>query len=306
MELVKTDVINVISDEEIDKLIDLKIEEIKNNQEIRNKIKIAINIDADVDITGMIFKSKKYDRFSRLLGNRKLDERNVKKLEEDIRVNGYKESQPIIVDGEGNVVDGEHRKKSCENLELPIVFAIEITENSLKTTQGLNLNQTNWKLHDFINSYAQMGFEDYINFKRLIEEEGISESMCIWLIYRTRNATAQQSIKEGRLVCREAEIEEVKRKVDMLKDIQNVIPSNLKEEKEIRNSILSDKVGMALLKIANEKNYSHSRMIKQVREKYRSIDKGNMKSAGRSLVEIYNLKLAKHSGNRLRSYDEID
>lgn len=282
-----------------------KLYEVLENGEILEQLKIALKEDKDVEISGLIFKSNKYGIFKRLSGNRELDNNNVKKLKESIQENGYKKSQPITIDEAWNILNGQHRRKVCEELGLPIFFTIEYTENdSLKITQDFNQNQKNWALIDYIKSYADRGFEDYKKFIKLCQDENIQPSLAIWLLYSSRNGVIQNRIKNGELRCENRDIERAKKILNNIREIKECIPNTLPEERALRRAILSDKVAVPLMVIMEEENYRHDRMLKQVKEYFRSIDKRNMSTAGESLVALYNHRL-RDQNSRLRKYSDM-
>ena len=80
--------------------------------------------------------------------------------------------------------------------------------------------------------------------------------------------------------------------------------NTLPEERALRRAILSDKVAVPLMVIMEEENYRHDRMLKQVKEYFRSIDKRNMSTAGESLVALYNHRL-RDPNSRLKTYSDM-
>lgn len=286
--------------------IEAKVLNILEENNLVAEIKKAIELDEEVKIAGIIFESKKYSKLNRLSGNRNIDVNNVKKIESSVVENGYKKSQPIIVDSDLSIIDGQHRLQVCKNMDIPVYFTVEgASDDSLKLTQDLNRNQKNWGLSDYIQSFADRGYKDYQNFIEFISREKINISLGIWFLYKSRNGETQSKIKEGRLKCAELEIYKIKSTLDKIRELKNAIPSNLKQEKELIKAMESDKIAVPLMVIMEESNYSQERMLKQISALYRSIDKRSMAVAGDSLVEMYNHKLGKNSPNRLRAYNEI-
>lgn len=287
--------------EKIEALV-LNILEDKN---ILNQLRIALELDKDVQIVGLNFKTEAYDKFGKLQGNRVLCEANLKRLAKSIDENGFKSSQPITIDENKSLVNGQHRHKICETKKIPVVFNVETsTQDSLKITQDFNKYQKNWSLLDFVNSYADRGFDDYIRLLDLVEAENITLSLAIWLLYRSRNGVVQSQIRNGELRCSDADIISIQRVLRHLVEIKECIPDNLPEEKKLRDAIFSDKLAVPLSVIMSESNYNHQRMLKQVRELYNSIDRRNMSSAGESFCSIYNYRL-KDSSGRLRLYAQM-
>lgn len=270
------------------------------NDDILDQVINAMQLDDNISITGLIFETKKYDEFNKLSGNREVDLSNVKRITESIKENGYKRSQPITIDKDLNIIDGQHRKICCEKLGIEVPFVIESNHSdSLKLTQDLNSSQRNWNISNFINSYADRGFTSYILFNNFLKEEEISSSILIWLLYHSRNGKVQSDIKQGKLVCTKEQLDQIRIVIQKAKEVRGVIPVKTVQYKEF----MKDKVLMPLIIIMDQEEYSHARMIKQMRDEYFTLRTDSMSNAGTSFVDIYNRKLSKK--NRLKEYNKM-
>lgn len=285
-------------------MIDIK-ETIKR-EDVAKNIKLVTDKDPETQVSGLIFTTTDYDIFNFLTGNRTINANNVKKLKESISENGYKKSQPIIVNQDFEIIDGQHRFVACEELKLPIYFTIEREdEDSIKLTQDLNKNQKNWGLIDYIKSYVDRGYQDYINFLRFVEDRNLSVTTAIVLAWGTRNANIRNKIMQGKIeftVYEENRVDEI---INRLKEIKEKIPNNLDIEKKLRNAILGENFAAVMVKIMRQDNYDHNRMLKQISTNYRSIDLRNRNTMGDSLVAIYNKKL-KNKEDKLPYYVDME
>lgn len=297
--------INNSTDEIKKKKILNKILEAIKNPEIINELLLAIELDKDTHINGFTFSSSKYDAFKILPGNRQLNTANLRKLDSSISTHGYRSSQPITLNNVGQILNGQHRAAICKAKNIPIFFNFERTHsNSLALTVDMNISQKNWVLEDYVRSYADRGFQDYINLLTLVKDQGISISLALWLIYHSRNGFIQETVKTGSLRCSDRDMEVVIKTLDLIKELRDVIPDNFADEKSLKNAFLGDKVAVPLAVIIDQKNYNHSRMIKQIKNYYKSIDKRNMSTCGDSLVKLYNYRL-KDSSSRLIDYSDM-
>lgn len=288
----------------MNKSMEDKLLNVLSDEEVLKQLEHAQSIDKDIEIAGLIFKTKNYDKFKLIKENRPLNQKNIKKLRESIRRNGYKISNPIIVNRRGEILNGQHREFICEENGIPLYFTLDDSENNLKLMVDLQI-QEDWKLYNFITSYTKLGVQDYINFSNMTEDEDISVSLGIWLLYSSRNGDVQAEIRMGKLKCTEEDVLRVKECLLKIREIRDVIPNKLKDEKNLRKKFKTEKICVPLMCIMKEKNYSHKRMLKQVQECYYSIKYQNMFDAGDSFVNIYNYRLNNKSGKRLRSYEEI-
>ena len=77
----------------------------------------------DTKRENVVFSTTKYDMFSFLDANRKLNVRNYSKL-----INSMKEEQlkiPIIVNEKFQIIDGQHRFTAEKELGLPVYYMVQ-------------------------------------------------------------------------------------------------------------------------------------------------------------------------------------
>lgn len=281
------------------------IKKLFDNEYIKDYIDLASDTISSLEVTGCIFKTTDYDKFKFLVGNREVNKHNVNKIKESIKAIGYKQSQPVIVDIDFRIIDGQHRFTACQELNEPVYFTFEICEeSSIELTQKLNIDQKNWGVLDFIKSYAKRGYQDYIDFMDFMDERGITHDALLILTYGHRTATINAAIKEGKLVFGEDEMTMAKYYYDKIIEIQDAIPTTLDIDKKINKNIMNTKTCQALRRIIKCDRYDQKRMLSQIATGYRSIDFRSVSSCGESLVSLYNIRLKK--SNRLPAYDSLN
>jgi len=117
--------------------------------------------------TGIIFKTHDYFIFENVSGNRATNDLHIKRLMDSF--NKEYLVNPIIVNENYQIIDGQHRFEAAKRLELPIYCIIQ-KGYSLKEVQLLNMNQTNWTNKDYLESYSELGYNSYVQFKDFWEE----------------------------------------------------------------------------------------------------------------------------------------
>lgn len=117
-----------------------------------------------VEKVNTVYRTYHYDLFKRLVGNRAISDGRVAKIKESIATVGYV-SSPIICNEKMEVIDGQGRLQALKDLGLPVDY-ICVEGLTIKECIALNINQTNWKIMDFVESYASVGNNSY---KRLLE-----------------------------------------------------------------------------------------------------------------------------------------
>lgn len=140
-----------------------------------------------------IFKTKDYDKFSFLKENRRINARNYSQL-----VNSMKEEQlviPVTVNGNMQIIDGQHRFTACKELGLPVYYYME-EDYGIEQVQRANMVGTNWNKKDFLNMFIAQQKEVYIEFMGLIERYGISINNLIKLFAKVQKETQSRLGKD--------------------------------------------------------------------------------------------------------------
>jgi len=114
--------------------------------------------------------TKKYDRFLTLSANRNTDDEHIKNLESSIRLFGI--SQPIQVDRDFNIIDGQNRLKALINLKLSVPF-IRFSriygDKTIETIKDINTKRKNWNYFDFAKSYANSNSKYKQSYERFLD-----------------------------------------------------------------------------------------------------------------------------------------
>lgn len=148
---------------------------------------------------GVVYESANFEQFKCLDGNRNVD--IPTNLFNSMRDAGYK-GAPIVVNEFMEVIDGQHRLSICEQLDIPVQYTIV---SGLRIDDCIRLNATahNWKLIDYIRSYAKRGFVNYIELLKLLEEyvtkNQITARVAISVYQGYMNSNNDKAITEGKL-----------------------------------------------------------------------------------------------------------
>jgi hypothetical protein len=137
-----------------------------------------------------VFETTDYSFFKKIKGNRDVNLLHVKRLKDSFKKEGYLMA-PIIVNENGEVIDGQHRLESAMELNLPIRYII-CDGYGLKEIQALNTNMKNWGKIEYLNAFCDLGYPNYIAFRQFMEDYpdfGIAACEVILTDTLTNNAT---------------------------------------------------------------------------------------------------------------------
>ena len=113
-----------------------------------------------------VFETNDYSKFKRLEGNR--DVKTYGKIVDSIQEIGYIPN-PIIVNSDFEVVDGQNRLEALKKLEMPIQYYV-VRDIGIEEARALNLGRSNWKPIDYVKSYAESGVASYRTLLGLLQK----------------------------------------------------------------------------------------------------------------------------------------
>ena len=116
---------------------------------------------------GKIYEATDYAPFKSLQGNRYVSDPHVNKIIKSFKKVGRR-NQPITVNRKMEIIDGQGRFEACKRLGLPIHFVFD-EDAGIDECIAMNINQTNWKLVDYIRSFAEQGKPAYQNIISLMK-----------------------------------------------------------------------------------------------------------------------------------------
>lgn len=161
------------------------------------------NDPADSPI-GKYYITRDLDQFRKLKGNRyaDLDKRIAKVKASIIEYGDYMLDHPIIVNEDMEVIEGQARVGAVkmlreEGMDIPISYIVSIGAG-VRECISLNINSSNWRLTDYIRSYAESGNPDYKRLLTLIEAfPDIPEKVVVRACGLSSGGRANSSIKAG-------------------------------------------------------------------------------------------------------------
>lgn len=144
-----------------------------------------------------ILKTKDYDKFHKFDFNRGINNGLVNRLMESIKEIGYMPGKPIIVDKKMNIIDGQHRFTACVNLGIEVEYVITDVDPHTAIIK-LNADQVNWKMIDYVNSWAQQGVKCYEHLLDFEERRGLGITNSVTILFSTNHDSSEmQRIKAG-------------------------------------------------------------------------------------------------------------
>jgi len=217
-------------------------------------------IKQDFEEIKKIFTTYKYNLFKFMPGNRQIDQIKlngmITEMKENcpftlIRVTNSKDSNKF------EICDGQHTFLALKSLGKPINFYIVVDE-TIKDIRTINSRMKNWTNWDYVESFANTGYDDYILLKKLKDNfpEFKQTQFFISLAlnkYRNMRSVSKKCIKDGSF--KFTSYDYVLKILDQLRDFKVI-------EKVDYTSYIFIRSALYFL---NYKYYVHARMIGQLK-----------------------------------------
>lgn len=179
-------------------------------------------------------KTSSYSQFRLVEGNRQLVENHVRALMASIGKRDLLESNPIIVDDEMRVIDGQHRLEAARRLGVSIYYTIVDGGASIEDVQLINSAQRMWSLRDYIHSFIVLGNDEYQRLSDFVEKWDIPISAAVRLLSGD-SKVGLRGFKSGDFVIvNELKALEV---MNMVKVFKPYITKNIRRSREFLNAI---------------------------------------------------------------------
>jgi ParB-like nuclease domain len=128
-----------------------------------------------------VFETKNYGMFTLYSQNRPIRPYHVEKLIGSIRKKNLLKEKPILVDKEHRILDGQHRLKAAEELDVPIYFHYGVA--TIKDVPLINQNQEKWTPEDYVHLFVCERNKHYISLAVFREAHpGFSVSSAMFLL----------------------------------------------------------------------------------------------------------------------------
>lgn len=217
--------------------------------------------------------TKNYSKFRFLFSNRELDYAHVKNLEKSILSKGL--INPIIVDNNFNIIDGQHRFIALEKNKLPIHYLInkEATDSSILDVNNV---KKGWTALNYINYHLDKGNINYFHLNERIESLGSELAVASILEIYTKTHS-NKYLREG--------------KYDFDKDLGDMLLKYIRIIGEKFDRAFEYRFVKSLKMIVlRNSNFDINRLINKVEHK-RLYCYNNYAETAESIVDVYNYKL---------------
>jgi hypothetical protein len=230
-----------------------------------------------------------YNKFRFIESNREQSRGHIETLKKAFEENGnLTANQPILVNENMEIIDGQHRFTACMELGMPIHY-IQTPGLTVRDARQMNILHKGWGVDDYARSYALAGDNNYRKYLELKEEYGFNHSVLLGYILNSSDRTNMyKDFRNGDFTFTDRE--GARERLDKLASVGQYVP--FAGEKGFAG---------ALLKTMAIEGYDHERMLRKL-ELHQNLLRRfvNIEDYQRMLEDVYNYQM--QEGNRLRFF----
>ena len=238
----------------------------------------------------VVRKTRDYSMFNILKRNRVTEDRAINNLVVSIKKRG--QIQPIIVNQDLEVIDGQHRLEACKILGYEVAYLIS-DDATINDVVLINNTQKPWNYRDYIRTFSHRDHWNHGEYRRLekyMDTYGFTFNICLNLLvghFQAGGATnPKKAFEAGNFKIKS--LEKAQRWGNQLLKIKAFAPQLVKV----------GKFCMAFVKIQKLEGFSLSFAYEQIEKNLRKFDRcQNQEDWDEAMVKAYNYNLR---GNKKR------
>lgn len=188
----------------------------------------------------MIQSTEKYSMFKKQHCNRDIQENHVKHLMASIKQENLLYLEPILVNKQFEVIDGQHRLEAAKRLQVEIYYRVDdnLSESSIAL---LNNNTLRWKYNDWLNYYNNTGNIHYHKLDQFAKKNSIHLTIALAMLGVTHGGNSMRSFKRGMFKFPDAqdELEAINKLANLRQMIEYVCTKTIGEKKYLNGPLFS-------------------------------------------------------------------
>lgn len=181
-----------------------------------------------------VYFTTDYEKFKFFPENREIKHFHVKRLKQSICEKNLLHRNPIIINKDFYIIDGQNRYWAARELNLPIYYRFE-DFLKLEDVIKMNVATLKWGMEDYLHYHVQKGKIHYLRIQKLLETyKNINLNLLIRLL--CKESQSQDKFKRGEFefTKEHKNLEQVLEKIDMCIDLLEKKIVNEEDKKMIQ------------------------------------------------------------------------
>ena len=224
------------------------------------------------------YETMNYDKFSFVASNRGLNSHHIEEIESEIKRHDLRHENPVKVNKEHEIIEGQHTFQASKNLGLSIIYTY--TDMNVSDIGLFNSVQKSWSYRDILNHYCVEGSKDYLELYAFTKKYPYPITTLIILLTGENTKQILKDFRKGEFVISQS-----------LLGVEAIL-LKIREYKEFDDKIFRHKTFvLTYFDLLTHPDFDHETMVHKVSVvPDRFIKQGTQKEYLRMLEDIYNYR----------------
>ena len=224
------------------------------------------------------YETMNYNKFSFVASNRGINEHHVEEIMHEIKRNDLRHENPVKVNQDHQIMEGQHTYIASKNLGLSIIYTY--TKMKISDIGPYNISQKSWSYPDILNHYCVEGYKDYLTLHQLTKKYPYPIATMVILLTGENTKQALKEFKSGDFVITQS-----------LLEVEGIL-MKLREFKEFDDRIFRHKTFvLTYFDLLTHPDFDHEVLVHKcsiIPDRF--IKQGTQKEYLRMLEDIYNYR----------------
>lgn len=235
-----------------------------------------------------IYKTREYGAFTlydKNRGGKGVNKSHLSNLTKSMLHKNLLPHQPITVDENLNIIDGNSRFMAAKNAGIELYFTID---NTVTVRDGIVSSKVrkNWSFDEMITTYALEGNKEYQKLKGFVEETGACTDEVLTLVESLSDqpkGSIRASIPQESFVFL-PEFEKARPFLEKVAEIREI----LRDRGVVNARLIGRSFYRGALIVVRTKGYNHEELLRKLPSYRYDVDFGSYITVARSLQTAYN------------------
>jgi hypothetical protein len=232
----------------------------------------------DTLVLGKTYETMNYDKFSFVASNRGISDHHVEEIMSEIKRNDLRHENPVKVNENHEILEGQHTYIASKNLGLSIVY--KYTDMTVSDIGLFNSVQKSWSYPDILNHYCVEGYQDYLILHEFTKKFPYPIATMVILLTAQNTKQILKDFKKGEFKITQS-----------LKQVEDIL-IKLREFKEFDDRVFRHKTFvLTYFDLLTHPDFDHEILVHKcsiVPDRF--VRKGTQKEYLRMIEDIYNYR----------------
>ena len=168
-----------------------------------------------------IYKTKDYDQFKTIKGNRKISNVSIADLTKAIFRKNLLAHYPILINSQFEIIDGQRRLTVAKLNDLDIYYT-QVQDANIDDVIDINSSSREWRIQNYIDSFVVNGNKNYIWIDQFAKNNNLNYTYALILIYG-KEIRSSKILRSGMFKVSEMEKQIAEERLDLYTTVRSYL-----------------------------------------------------------------------------------